>query len=128
MAYKNPLDLAESISIKPTDRGNYRYFATPSRMDKNNKWIGDYYDLHTAYGYPKDEGATHRTYKFVGKTKDGADIIELPDGYYSTNPRITGLAAKSIDDLQKYQDWENSQRKQGKGIFLEDFFNSLENK
>ena len=96
---------------KPKDVGNVRYYPneTGSMMDKNNKWIGKSYSIHDAFGFPNDSKRD-----WVGKTKSGADIARLPDGYFSTNPRITSMSFKTIDDVNDYEDFwrENYQKPQ----------------
>lgn len=88
-------------TFNPKDYGNVRVYPneTGNNMDKNNKWIGEHYSVSNAHKIDDEYLKNH----LVGKTKNGADIYQLPDGYFSGNPRITQYSFKTIDDLNAHE-------------------------
>lgn len=83
------------------DFGDARYY-------KNNSGSGrEYHDIASAHGISDEESYRKdfkNRFKYVGQTKDGVDIYQGPDGYFSTNPLITSMSFKTKEALQDYED------------------------
>lgn len=90
------------LKYEAEDIGNMRTFPNKSgsNMDGNNRWIGERHSVYDAYG--ADEKNFDKLFKYIGNSKDGANIFQGPDKYYSLNPRINGESFKSIEDLEDY--------------------------
>lgn len=102
------------------DYGNVRVYPneTGSDMDKNNKWIGKRYSLMEAHNLNDD----YLKNNLVGKTKSGADIYKMPDGYFSGNPRINDASFKDIQDLEDFEKKSGEHRASMKeGTYLDDY-------
>lgn len=101
----------ESAPYKPVheyeDFEDARYYPTKSNTDENGKWIGKHYSVAEAHGLTDANDTPeefNKRFKHVGNTKDGADIFQGPDGYFSGNPRINSMAFKTKEALQEYME------------------------
>ena len=102
------------------DYGNVRVYPneTGSNMDKNNKWIGKRYSLMEAHKLDDN----YLKNNLVGKTKSGADIYKMPDGYFSGNPRINDASFKNVQDLEDFEKKSGEHRAAMKeGTYLDDY-------
>ena len=102
------------------DYGNVRVYPneTGSNMSKDNKWIGKRYNLMEAHNLNDD----YLKKNLVGKTKSGADVYKMPDGYFSGNPRINDASFKNVQDLEDFEKKSGEHRAAMKeGTYLDDY-------
>lgn len=103
--------------VPAEDLDDARYYPTESTMDKNNRWVGRYHSIYDAFdGTDKDDFRGDK-FKPVGDY-NGISIYQLPDGYFSTNPRITDMSFKSKEALQNYLDKKNPEEHKY-GVYFE---------
>ena len=112
---------------EPKDYGNARFYPTKSSME-GNRYVGKYHSIADAHGFnDRDPLHAYKSYEMdkfgpfthVGSLKDGhTSVYQGPDGYYSTNPLITSMSFKTIDDLQDYaNDPEKKYKMYGDGFY-----------
>lgn len=81
---------------KSEDSGDTRYYPTESNIE-GSRWTGKRHSISDAF----DED--NNSFKQIGSYKN-TDIYQLPDGYFSINPRISDVSFKTKDALENYID------------------------
>lgn len=110
----------EQPKFTSKDYGNVRVYPnkTGSNMDKDNKWIGKHYSLMEAHNLNDD----YLKKNHVGKTKAGADVYKMPDGYLAGNPRINSASFKTMQDLEDFEKKSGEHTAAMKeGTYLDDY-------
>lgn len=116
---KKPIE-SQKPKFTSKDYGNVRVYPnqTGSNMDKNNKWIGKHYSLMEAHNLNDD----YLKKNHVGKTKAGADVYKMPDGYLAGNPRINSASFKTMQDLEDFEKKSGEHTAAMKeGTYLDDY-------
>lgn len=93
---------AEKVSAKykNEDYEDARFYPTESTMDGTN-YVGRYHSIYDAFG--KDDSK----FKGVEALKDGTSVYQLPDGYFSGNPRINSMSFKTREAFEDYHNRKN---------------------
>lgn len=71
------------------------------------RWLGRYHSIDEAHGGDGRGWLNRDMYKHVGKSKNGSDIVQGPDGYYSGNPLTNSMSFKTLDAARDYLDQKN---------------------
>ena len=108
-------DMVENYDINPKkyeDYDNLRYYpvSEEDRKAAGARYLGDSFTIGEAFGLNRDNDTPeefNRRFKYVGDApKTGHSIYQLPDNYFSMNPRITGMSFKNRDELEDYLEHE----------------------
>lgn len=97
----------KTSKYKAEDFEDARFYPSEKTMDENNRWIGRYHSIHDAFDGTYEDDFSGGKFKGVGSSKKGSSIYELPDGYFSGNPRINSMSFKTKEAASDYLDRVN---------------------